>query len=167
MRPVTVQFLKNPDTLHWGFDANWLGEDEWGDWIAVPTGTTRWKGEERVAPTSMPAVFLAPRRRWWHLHYNGPKGVNYTHFVDITTPPVWVTQNRYELIDLDLDVAIHADGTIEVQDEDEFEIHQLKYGYSQELIEGALTATREIVDALESRSEPFFVVAASWLAKVE
>ncbi|HET9258896.1 MAG TPA: DUF402 domain-containing protein [Acidimicrobiia bacterium] len=167
MRPVTVQFLKNPDILHWGFEASWLGEDDWGDWISVPTGTIRWKGEGRFEPTSLPAVFLAPRDRWWHLHYNGPHAHNYTHFVDITTPPAWVTSNRYEMIDLDLDVAVHVDGTIEVQDEDEFEIHQVKYGYSQALIDGALTATREIVAALESGSEPFFDVARSWLGKVQ
>jgi protein associated with RNAse G/E len=167
MRPVTVQFLKNPDILHWGFDAFWLGEDEWGDWIAAPTGTARWKGDESFDPTSLPAVFLAPRDRWWHLHYNGPHGFNYTHFIDMTTPPVWVTPNRYEMIDLDLDVAIHIDGTIEVQDEDEFEVHQLQYGYSRELIDGALAATDEIITALEARSEPFFEVADSWLANVE
>lgn len=167
MRPVTVQFLKNPDLIHWGFEAGWIGEDEWGDWIAVPTGSDRWKGEEHLSPTTLPAVFLAPRDQWWHLHYNGPNAVNYTHFVDITTPPVWVTPNRYELIDLDLDVAIHVDGTIEVQDEDEFEIHQVKYGYTRELIDGARRATDEIVVALRSRSEPFFSVAASWLHRVD
>lgn len=167
MRPVTVQFLKNPDFIHWGFEAQWLDEDEWGDWIAVPTGSIRWKGEERLSPTTMPAVFLAPRDRWWHLHYNGVRGATYTHFVDIATPRVWVTSNRYELIDLDLDVAIHLDGTVEVQDEDEFEVHQVRYGYSREQVEGALSATREVVVALETRSEPFFGVADSWLTKVQ
>ena len=28
LQPVTVQFLKNPDLLHWGFEAFRLGEDE-------------------------------------------------------------------------------------------------------------------------------------------
>jgi hypothetical protein len=35
-RPVIVQFLKNPDINHWGFEAQWLGEDNWGHWIALP-----------------------------------------------------------------------------------------------------------------------------------
>lgn len=167
MRPVTVQFLKNPDIIHWGFEASWLGEDEWGDWIALPTSSVRWKGEERLERTTIPAVFLAPRDRWWHLHYNGPFAVNYTHFVDITTPPVWISPNRYELVDLDLDVAIRTDGAIEIQDEDEFEVHQVQYGYSRELIDGAVAATNEVVAALETRSEPFFEVAASWLHRVD
>lgn len=166
MRPVTVQFLKNPDILHWGFAAWWLGEDEWGSWVAVPKGSKRWKGAATVTPTSSNAVFCAPRDQWWHLHFNGTERENYTHFVDIVTPPVWVGDGRYEMIDLDLDVAVHLDGYIEVQDEDEFEVHQVRYGYTETMISGALEETRRIVAALEQHHEPFFDVAAAWLARV-
>jgi protein associated with RNAse G/E len=165
VRPVTVQFLKNPDITHWGFEAFWLGEDGWGDWISVPVGTVRWKGEESVGPTTAPAVFCAPRDGWWHLHYNGAT-TQFSHFVDIVTPPVWVSELRYEMIDLDLDVARHQDGTIEVQDEDEFEVHQVRYGYTQEMIRRAVEETSRIVSLLEEQREPFFDVASGWLAKV-
>lgn len=166
MRPVTVQFLKNPDHIHWGFDAIWLGEDEWGEWIGLPTGTACWKGDEAHSPTPGNAVFCAPRDAWWHLHYNGDNHPKYSHFVDIVTPRVWVSENRYEMIDLDLDVAMHRDGTIEVQDEDEFEIHQVRYGYSPEMVRQAETTTRQIVDSLDQRQEPFFEVAATWLDRL-
>lgn len=163
MRPVTVQFLKNPDLLHWGFEASYLGEDEWGDWLAVPAGTNRWKGDQIFPPTRVPAVFCAPRGGWWHLHYEGRDARQYQAFVDIVTPPVWVSENRYEMIDLDLDVAVHQDGSIEIQDEDEFEVHRIRYGYTPEMIEGAVAETRRIVEDLEARREPFFSVAADWL----
>ena len=165
-RPVTVQFLKNPDIVHWGFEAHWLGEDEWGDWIGLPVGSVRWKGEASVRPTRSDAVFCAPRGEWWHLHYNGSEGHRYSHFVDIVTPPVWVSDGRYEMIDLDLDVAVHVDGTVEIQDEDEFEIHQVEYGYSEEMIERASEETRRVVAAFAEREEPFFEVAEAWLAEV-
>jgi len=83
VRPVTVQFLKNPDILHWGFEAWFLGEDEYGSWIAVPEGTERWKGKESVRPTGEDAVFCAPNDGWWHLHYNGG-ATQFSHFVDIS-----------------------------------------------------------------------------------
>jgi uncharacterized protein len=165
-RPVTVQFLKNPDIIHWGFEAQWLGEDEWGDWIAVPVGSHRWKGPVSMGPTPEPAVFCAPREHWWHLHYNGSFARNYSHFVDITTPPEWVSENRYEMIDLDLDVAVHVDGTIEVQDEDEFEVHQVKYSYTEDMIANAVRETENIVEQLQTRREPFFDVAEHWLGRV-
>ncbi|HUF15484.1 MAG TPA: DUF402 domain-containing protein [Acidimicrobiia bacterium] len=166
MRQVTVQFLKNPDIPHWGFEAVWLGEDEWGDWMAVPAGSKRWKGAEDVLPTGFDAVFCAPRGEWWHLHYSGSYADNYSHFIDIVTPPVWVSENRYEMIDLDLDVAVHHDGAIEVQDEDEFEIHQVRYGYRHEMIRRAREETDRVVEVLNGRGEPFFEVAEAWLARM-
>ena len=162
-RPVTVQFCKTPDVLHWGFETLWLGEDDWGDWVAVPRGSKRWKGDEAMPPTESEAVLCVPRGEWWHLHYNGANAHNYSHFVDIVTPAVWVSENRYEMIDLDLDVAIRIDGTIEVQDEDEFEVHQVRYGYTGEMIQHAVDETDRIVVALGRRQEPFFEVAADWL----
>lgn len=165
MRPVTVQFLKNPDLLHWGFQARWLGEDEWGDWIAVPEGTMRWKGEEQVRPTQTDAVFCAPRNQWWHLHYNGAT-TGFSHFVDIVTPPRWLGENRYEMIDLDLDVVRSQDGTVAIEDEDEFELHQVEYDYTEEMIGRAREETRRMVFALEANEEPFVEVAASWLARL-
>lgn len=162
---MTVQFLKNPDILHWGFEASLLGEDEHGRWIALPKGSRRWKGATVVGPAGEDAVFCVPHRGWWHLHYNGQAG-RYSHFVDIVTPAHWVSQYRYEMIDLDLDVALRQDGTVEVQDEDEFQLHQVQYGYSREMIDRALAETVWVVKALEARQEPFFGVAAAWLARV-
>lgn len=168
IRPITVQFLKNPDIRHWGFEAWWIGEDEWGDWIAVPTGTVRWKGDRAVRPTRVPAVFCAPRDQWWHLHYHGHNEYSeFSHFIDIATPPAWVSDSRYEMIDLDLDVAMRLDGSVEVQDEDEFDEHQVLYGYSEEMIRSAEAETVRIVAELERRREPFFEVASAWLAKVD
>ena len=165
MRPVTVQFFKNPDTLHWGFEAWHLGEDQYGRWMAVPAGSRRWKGDQVVDPTRENAVFCAPYSGWWHLHYNGPVA-NYSHFVDIVTPPVWVSDSRYEMIDLDLDVVVRRDGRVEVEDEDEFTVHQLELSYTEEMIRAAQEETVRIVAALEARQEPFFAVAATWLAEV-
>lgn len=166
-RPVTVQFRKNPDIVHWGFEATWLGEDEWGDWIAVPEGARCWKGNDERRPTEGNAVFCVPRGEWWHLHYNGANHHKYTHFIDIVTPPVWLSEHRYEMIDLDLDVAIHRDGTVEIQDEDEFEVHQVELGYTEEMIARAIEETRRLVAAVERRREPFFDVAAGWLEHLE
>lgn len=165
MRQVTVQFLKNPDIVHWGFETSYLGEDRFGTWMAVPKGTRRWKGEEPIRPTRQDAVFCAPHDAWWHLHYNGAT-TQFSHFVDIVTPPVWVSDHRYEMIDLDLDVVRAQDGTIHVEDEDEFEVHQVQYDYSEEMVRRATEETARIVEALQGGEEPFYEVAASWLHRL-
>ncbi len=141
------------------------GRTDTGSWIAVPQGTERWKGKESVRPTGEDAVFCAPDDGWWHLHYNGG-ATQFSHFVDIVTPPVWVSENRYEMIDLDLDVIVQHDGTVEIDDEDEFQIHQIKYGYTKEMILRAEAETERIVGELENRKEPFFEVADAWLSLV-
>lgn len=167
MRPLTVQFFKNPDILHWGFEVQYLGEDQWGHWAYAPAGTKRWKGEERVRPSQQPAVFCAPRDGWWHLHYGGSSADTYSLFVDIATPPHWVSDQRYEMIDLDLDVAMRHDGSVVIEDEDEFEAHQVKYQYTAEMIERAVEETHRIDQSLKERQEPFFEVAEAWLRQVE
>lgn len=165
VRPVTAQFLKNPDFIHWGFSVRYLGEDGYGSWMAAPAGTPRWKGDRQMRPTGEDAVFCAPHDGWWHLHYTG-ETTDLSHFVDIVTQPLWVSEDRYEMIDLDLDVVLRHDGTIEIEDEDEFEVHQVRYGYSDEMISRAVEETARIVEALDRREEPFFETAARWLARL-
>lgn len=165
MPPVTVQFLKNPDIPHWGFEGRWLGEDEWGVWTAVPAGSPRWKGTETRSPTAADAVFCAPSEGWWHLHYNGNR-TGLSHFVDVVTPAVWVSEDRYEMVDLDLDVVRHQDGVVEIEDEDEFAEHQLVYGYTEEMIDTAVVTAARVRTELTSGAEPFFSIADSWLARV-
>jgi len=165
MTPVTVQFFKNPDHLHWGFEGFRLGTDEYGSWTAVPAGSKRWKGQDLFRPTKEAAVFCAPPDGWWHLHYNGAT-TKFSHFVDIVTPPVWVSDDRYEMIDLDLDVVVDRDGRVEIEDEDEFEVHQVKYGYTAQMISRAKQETYSVVAWLNARQEPFFDVAEAWLQRI-
>jgi protein associated with RNAse G/E len=70
------------------------------------------------------------------------------------------------MIDLDLDVGLGVDGSVVIEDEDEFEVHQIKYGYTDEMIQGAVAETAKIVKALEAGQEPFFEVAQGWLGKL-
>jgi len=165
MQPVTVQFLKKRDIIHWGFECFRLGEDEYGVWLSTPRGTRRWKGPVDRSPVLTNAAFCIPRNDWWTLHYNGT-ATDKSHFVDITTPSTWVSEGRVEMIDLDLDVVLHQDGTLEVEDEDEFAVHQLQYGYTGEEILKARETTDRIVAALHAREEPFFEVARGWWERV-
>jgi hypothetical protein len=70
------------------------------------------------------------------------------------------------MIDLDLDVIVQHDGTVEIEDEDEFRAHQVKYGYTREMILRAEAETERIVGELENQREPFFDVAGEWLSRV-
>jgi protein associated with RNAse G/E len=86
-----------------------------------------------------------------------------SHFVDIATQPSF-SDGRFEMIDLDLDLVVRDDGTVE--DEDEFEVNQLTLGYSTDIIERARAETDRVAGLLQRREEPFFEVAERWLQVV-
>lgn len=163
--PVTVQYFKYPDLLHWRHDTTRLGEDEFGVWLAIPTGTTVQRGHEPERLMDRDAVQLVAADRWWSLIYNGPEH-EFEVYVDITTPAVWERADRVTMFDLDLDVVRHQDGTVEILDEDEFDEHRHARSYPPQLVDGARAATAAIFVALERHEEPFGTVAATWLGRL-
>ncbi len=164
--PVTVQYFKYPDILHWRHDTHRLGEDDFGVWLGIPAAATVQRGYEPARAIGRDAVQLITPDRWWSLIYNG-SGHEYEIYVDIATPPVWESSDRVTMIDLDLDVVRRGDGTVAILDEDEFAEHQVTLAYPPKLIDQTRAATAGIVMAIEANEEPFASVAASWLAKLQ
>ena len=106
---ITVEFRKHPDTLHWNYRAEVLGEDEYGTWLGVPAGAVLFKGSE---PKTIEGGFvqsIAPGR-WWTMVRN--IGHRTSHYVDIITPATWEGPDRVTMVDLDLDVVRLMDGAV-------------------------------------------------------
>ncbi|WP_279579576.1 DUF402 domain-containing protein [Fodinicola feengrottensis] len=97
--------------------------------------------------------------------FNGPQETYLEVYCDICTVPVR-TDNQVTMVDLDLDVVRRWDGVVEILDEDEFEIHQVTYGYSPEVIASARKAADELAEIVRSGAEPFATAYKPWLAKV-
>jgi protein associated with RNAse G/E len=107
---------------------------------------------------------LIPRNDWWVFTYN-PKHPWATHWIDTSTPATF-EEHRVTTIDLDLDVVRGPDGTVWIEDEDEFAEHQVVFGYPPALISNAMRATKEMERALIDLREPFASAPASWLARL-
>lgn len=161
MSRVHVDERKWPDQLHWQFFADRLGEDEHGVWLLVPSDTIAQRGEEPPRTVGAGFVLLVPAEEWWiaEFYWDHPW---HSIYINIGTPPVW-DGDRFTQIDLDLDVVLKLDGSIEVLDEDEFADHQVRFEYSPELIASTRAATEAAVGQLESGVEPFAQVARRWL----
>jgi protein associated with RNAse G/E len=86
--------------------------------------------------------------------------------IDITTVPRWVTGDRVEMADLDLDVMRCFDGSAEILDDEEFAEHQVRYGYPPEVIGRAERDASAMLAAVTSVTEPFGQVCRDWLARV-
>lgn len=161
---IHVDMRKWPDQQHWQFQAERLGEDEFGVWLYAAQGSTIQRGHEPPISLSSGFVAVIPPSEWWmaEFYWNHPSQEVY---VNIGTPSQW-HDNRVTSIDLDLDVARMLDASVEVLDEDEFLEHQIRYEYPVDLIAAAREAATLAGEALRNRTEPFGTAASSWLTAV-
>jgi predicted RNA-binding protein associated with RNAse of E/G family len=165
---VRMVMTKWGDRPHWEFDATYLGSDEHGDWIGIVAGTHMSRpGAEYVAQVDQVGLVPAdgaPDERGWLATFHaegGPVRV----YVDMTTPPVW-DGAVLRAVDLDLDVVRMLDEHVLVDDEDEFEVHQVRYDYPAEVVALASATCARVQEALTERRAPFHGVADQWLARL-
>ncbi len=152
---------KWPDRLHWQFVMTWLGEDDFGTWLAVPSGTIVQRGDEE--PRRLPDGFvsLVPPGEWWEAEFYASHP-ELAIYVNIGTPCEW-NDGSLRQVDLDLDVVRTHQGSVRTLDEDEFIDHQARFGYPAELIYGARRAADEVAGMLERHQEPFDDAPGRWL----
>jgi len=109
---------------HWAFDAQRLGEDEHGVWLGCPAGHQMTKpGTEVVLPYS--STLVIPHAQPWTAAFNADIDADLRAacevYIDIATPAEWSVDGRQvTCVDLDLDVVRRWEGTVFVDDEDEF-----------------------------------------------
>jgi protein associated with RNAse G/E len=93
----------------------------------------------------------------WHADWR-PRN----HYVNIATPATW-HDGTLRFIDLDLDVIWRADtGEVILDDEDEFALHQVRFGYPSELIAQAQRSGEEVREMIARRSYPFDGSLHAW-----
>jgi len=140
--PVRIEMTKWGDRPHWHIPGRWLGTDEHGDWIGIPSGTRMVRpGMETTSRNDqvglVPPADAPDSERWWVATFHGPGSpLGVSVYVDIATPPLW-DGPTLRTVDLDLDVVRETEGRIYVDDEDEFAEHRVTLGYPVEIATGA------------------------------
>ncbi len=165
--PAVVQYFKYSGDLHWRHDLVYLGDDGHGTWLGGPAGTTIQRGHEPPKRWPSPFVQLVAPGQWWTLFFNGDHSDDYRIYVDVITPATWSQGGRVEMVDLDLDVVLHHDGSVELLDEDEFLEHARLFSYPDWLVDRARVAAAELMIEVEARAEPFGTAGEPWLRMVE
>lgn len=162
---VLVKFSKWDGSSHWEFEMERLGVDEYGEWLWAPTGTELRRGLEKPIAAKHGFVKVVAPGQWWTAIWNDgyqSDGRSIRTYVDVITPAVWVG-NIVRMVDLDLDVVRRSDGTVAVDDEDEFEEHRTAMGYPQHVVDRARTEAAQLVLAVERGKEPFGEIGDRWL----
>jgi uncharacterized protein len=156
-----VRFTKWGGGRHWEFPVTVLGTDGHGVWGGGAVGT--WLSRPGHGfETRQRWVTLFPHDRPWSASFYEDSHPDTDVYVDMTTVPVW-DGAQVSLVDLDLDVILLVDGSLVLDDEDEFEEHQHTLGYPAELVRLARCSADEVLAAIGSGVEPFLTVGHGWL----
>jgi hypothetical protein len=163
-QPIRVVMSKWGRRAHWEYDAVHLGADEHGEWIGCPAGTFYSRpGMEFTA--AFAGVALVPAGGAAHLAAFNDHRATAAVYVDMTTPPTW-DGTSLRAVDLDLDVVKRQDGTIYLDDEDEFAEHQVAYGYPPEVVAMAEQSARDVLAAVRAGQPPFDGSHLPWLERL-
>lgn len=96
---------------------------------------------------------------WKNEYYNvfrfhEPEGALRNFYCNINLPPKF-ENNILDYIDLDIDVLVWKDFSHRVLDLDEFELHSLKYNYSQDLRQQVDFTLQKLLLMIKERHFPF------------
>ena len=160
-----MEYSKWDGRRHWHFDVDLLGEDSFGTWYGFPAGTLLQRGEE--APiASVGGACLVPREGWWVAHFAlAPRPGDAHVYINVTDQPRQ-SDEGVKAIDLDLDVVGWPDGRVELEDEDEFELHAAQYGYPAGHVETARATAQFLMTAVAAQEEPFRSAYEQWTRRV-
>lgn len=160
--PIRVEMTKWGERPHWEFDGVFLGTDAHGTWLGFPRGTTHLR-PGLVYDSDVDSVTLIPDRGWWLATFHAP-GIWCEVYVDIAIPADW-DGNVVRSVDLDLDVIRRSDGSVYVDDEDEFAEHRVAWGYPTEVTESAQQTAVQVRTMVETGTAPFDdTTSADWLS---
>jgi protein associated with RNAse G/E len=72
------------------------------------------------------------------------------------------------LVDLDFDVIVWRDRSVELVDEDEFEQHRVELGYPDELVAAARAESARVFEQVAAGVPPFSLsTAAPWMQTLD
>ena len=92
--------------------------------------------------------------RWYNIfRFHTPEGVLRNYYCNVNQPPI-LTGEILDYVDLDIDVLVWANSSVETLDLEEFETNAKKYNYPVETIEKALNSHREILYLAKNKIFP-------------
>ncbi|HEU4910895.1 MAG TPA: DUF402 domain-containing protein [Actinomycetes bacterium] len=161
---VEVRFTKWGGGAHYEYPLTYLGVDTHGHWGGGRAGT-RLAHPGGGFVSAIDWVTLFPDDRPWSASFYDGHENQVSVFVDMTTPPVW-DGFRVGLVDLDLDVVLLRDGSLFVDDEDEFAAHQVSLRYPREIVELARRSADDVITEIAAGAEPFATTGHRWLRRL-
>ena len=95
------------------------------------------------------------KTKWFNVfRFHEPTGEFRNYYCNINFPPI-LQNNILDYIDLDLDILVNKDFSVEILDQDEFEVNSAKFGYSDDIKKRASDSLAEILEMIKVGTFPF------------
>jgi protein associated with RNAse G/E len=162
---VRITSTKWDGTAHRDNDAEYLGDDQYGQWFWMPDQTLVTTSNGIYHAT--PGLRLFPAGTWWSAFFVPPHlaaGRPEQWYVDVATPATR-DGDVITFVDLDLDVERLDRGVVTILDRDEFDENRVRLGYPADVVARAVATADEVAEWMQSGREPFGVISQYWLAR--
>jgi uncharacterized protein len=163
MKPFPVYSTKYDGSLHYRYPTTVVREESSLLILYLPPGTRldSYRGQQLVATQHTLSFYWSDR--FYNLNVNWDANWHpRSHYVNVATPATW-HDGTLRFVDLDLDIIWRAaTGEVILDDEDEFLLHQERFGYSAALIEQAWRSSADVRDMIARRLYPFDGSLHAW-----
>lgn len=152
---IYIQSYKHDGSLHRTWAKGYVLEVTEERIVLVTNHTVVSEADGRRWLTREPAVCFFYKEKWFNvISMIRRNGIHY--YCNIASPSIYDGE-ALKNIDYDLDVKMSSGGKITILDEDEYDQHAKKMGYSEELKEILERTVNEVVYLMEDEESPFNV----------
>lgn len=156
MRKIKIVSQKYDGTPRDTYESHLYAEDEAMIVVASPPGTPYYYHKKQAWFTSEDGLLeFYFKHKWyniWHICEQN-SGINQM-YANITMPAAF-QDDVLTWIDLDLDLRVHLDGSLELLDEDEFMENSALFAYPHAVIAQARAAVDELTVCYQQQRFPF------------
>jgi len=158
---LPVHSTKYDGSLHYRYEVTVVREEPDRLLVYEPIGSLA-TGHRGPVRTRHPMLHVHTRDRYWNLSVMWePDWQRREHYVNIALPSTW-DDGTLRFVDLDLDLIWKADGTVLLDDEDEFDLRTIRFAYPPALVERAWRAADEVRGLIARRAAPFDGALYEW-----
>jgi len=152
-RFVTVHSYKHDGSLHRIWKKNRLVEEEDGLIVLFNPRSRVIEGDGRYWRPREDSLHFFYKDRWFNIMAMFRKtGIHY--YANIASPFLW-DEEALKYVDYDLDVKVFPDGTHKVLDMQEYERHEKRMDYPEELTVILERELANLIKMVENREGPF------------
>ncbi|WP_338554471.1 DUF402 domain-containing protein [Paenibacillus sp. KS-LC4] len=156
-----IKSFKHDGSIHRCWEHNWLipahlllpQHAALGFMVTINFETPIVEASGKVWMSEVPAVSFFLPGQWYNVVALLEEG-GIRYYCNLTSPYTW-NNTLLTYIDYDLDVIRLPDGSRRVVDEDEYELHNAKYGYPRDVQEHVLEGLNKLLLQMDEQEPPF------------